>query len=69
MTTLQEIAAAIVMLTRAGAVFRFIFCMVRLSGSEEQAGMYKKRAKNTVIFYILAELAWQLKDLLLSYYK
>ena len=29
---------------------------------------YKKRARNTVIFYIIAESIWQIKDLILYYY-
>jgi len=29
---------------------------------------YKKRARNTVIFYVIAESIWQIKDLILYYY-
>lgn len=60
---------AIIMLVRIGAVARFIYCMVRLQAAEEQAAQYKKRAKNTVIFYIIAESIWQIKDLILFYYQ
>lgn len=42
--------------------------MIRLSGAEEEQTQYKKRAKNTVIFYVLAECIWQIKDLALYYY-
>ena len=41
--------------------------MVRLASAEEQA-QYKKRARNTVIFYVIAESIWQIKDLILYYY-
>ena len=51
-----------------GAVARFIYCLVRLTAAEEQAAQYKKRARNTVIFYIIAESIWQIKDLILYYY-
>jgi flagellar basal body-associated protein FliL len=66
---MEDISMAIIMLVRIGAVARFIYCMVRLQAAEEQAAQYKKRAKNTVIFYIIAESIWQIKDLILFYYQ
>lgn len=69
MVTMDDISTAIIMLVRLGAVARFIYCMVRLTAAEEQAAQYKKRARNTVVFYIIAESIWQLKDLILYYYK
>ena len=36
--------------------------------NEEEAGMYKKRARNTVVFYVIAESIWQIKELVLGYY-
>ena len=68
MVTMDDISNAIILLIRVGAVARFIYCMIRLAGAEEQAEQYKKRAKNTIIFYIIAELIWQIKDLVLFYY-
>ena len=65
MVTMDDLSKAIILLVRVGAVARFIYCMVRL---EEQAAQYKKRARNTVIFYIIAESIWQIKDLILYYY-
>jgi hypothetical protein len=69
MDLIDEISKAIIMLIRVGCVARFIYCMIRLSAAEEEAAQYKKRAKNTVIFYIIAESVWQIKDLILYYYK
>lgn len=51
-----------------GAGFRFVYCMVRLESAEEEATQYRKRAKNTVLFYIIAESIWQIKDIILYYY-
>ena len=68
MVTMDDISIAIISLIRIGAVARFIYCMVRLSAAEEEAAQYKKRAKNTIIFYIIAESIWQIKDLVLYYY-
>lgn len=61
-------ADTIVMLIRAGAVFRVIYCLVRMGMNEEEAGMYKKRARNAVVFYVIAECVWQLKELVVGYY-
>ena len=69
MVTMDEISRAIIALVRIGAVVRFIYCMVRLQAAEEQTAQYKKRAKNTVLFYIIAESVWQIKELVLFYYK
>ena len=68
MVTMDDTSIAIISLIRIGAVARFIYCMVRLSAAEEEATQYKKRAKNTVIFYVIAESIWQIKDLVLYYY-
>lgn len=69
MVTMDDISTAIIMLVRIGTAARFIYCMVRLQAAEEQAAQYKKRVRNAVIFYIIAESIWQLKDLMLYYYK
>ena len=63
MVTMDDISNAIILLVRVGAVARFIYCLVRLTAAEEQAAQYKKRARNTVIFYIIAESIWQIKDI------
>ena len=64
----DDISNAIILLVRVGAVARFVYCLVRLTAAEEQAAQYKKRARNTVIFYIITESIWQIKDLILYYY-
>lgn len=66
--TLDDISMAVISLIRAGAVFRFLYCMVRLQGAEEEQVQYHKRAKNTVLFYIIAESIWQIKDIVMYYY-
>ena len=68
MITLDDISMAVIVLIRAGAVFRFIYCMVRLQGAEEEQAQYKKRAKNTVMFYVMAECIWQIKEIVFDYY-
>ena len=68
MVTMDDISKAIIILIRLGAVARFVYCMIRLSAAEEEQTQYKKRAKNTVVFYVLAECIWQIKDLVIYYY-
>lgn len=68
MVTIDEISKAAIALIRLGAVFRFIYCMVRLEGAEEEQMQYRKRAKNTVLFYVLAESVWQIKEIIFYYY-
>ena len=68
MITLDDTSMAVIVLIRAGAVFRFIYCMVRLQGAEEEQAQYKKRVKNTVMFYVMAECIWQIKEIVFYYY-
>ena len=65
---MDDISKAIIALVRIGAVARFIYCMIRLESAEDQAAQYKKRMINTIVFYIIAESIWQIKDLILYYY-
>lgn len=68
MELIKEMADAFVMLIRVGAGLRVVYCFIRMGASEDESAMYKKRAKNTLVFYILAESIWQIKDLVLGYY-
>lgn len=68
MVTLDDISLTIISLVRVGAVFRFIYCMVRMGATEDELTMYQKRVKNTIIFYICAESVWQIKDIVMYYF-
>lgn len=68
MITLDDISMAVIAVIRLGAVFRFVYCMVLLQGAEEEQAQFKKRARNTVIFYIIAESIWQIKELIFFYF-
>jgi len=67
--TIDNITSALIWLVRLGVVARFIFCMVKIMGVDEEGAKYKKRAINAVIFCVLAESVWILKDLALHYYR
>lgn len=68
MELVKEMADAFTMLIRVGAVLRVAYCFIRIGASEDESAMYKKRVKNTVMFYIFAESIWQIKELVLAYY-
>ncbi|ADL06072.1 hypothetical protein [Lacrimispora saccharolytica] len=68
MITLDDISTAVISLIRLGAVFRFIYCMICLQSAEEEQARYRKRAKNTVVFYVIAECIWQIKEIVFYYY-
>ena len=63
-----EIANALIWVIRAGTAFRVTYCMFRLISTEDEAGQYKKRARNVVVFYVLAESIWQVQDVILVYF-
>jgi len=65
---IDQISNAVLILIRAGAVCRIAYCFLRLVTAEEESVQYKKRIRNTFIFYILAESAFVLKDIFLNYY-
>lgn len=68
MERVQEMADAFVLLIRVGAVMRLVYCFIHIGIDEDQSASYKKRMKHVVIFYVLAESIWQLKDIIMSYY-
>lgn len=68
MVTVDDITIAVIILVRIGVIARFIFCMVKLTGADEDGAKYKMRAKNAIIFYIIAESCFQLRDIVMFYY-
>ena len=68
MQYIDDISMAVLILIRAGAAFRVIFSLIRLMTAEEEAAQYKKRIRNTIVFYIVAELVFVVKDLIIHYF-
>jgi len=66
---IDDISNALITLVRVGVIARFIFCMIKIAGTDEEISRYKKRAVNAVIFFIISECVWILKDVALYYYK
>jgi len=68
MDLIDNISAALIILIRAGVVFRVAFCFFRMITVEDEAPQYKKRLKNVLFFYVLAELVFVIKNVVLTYY-
>ncbi len=68
MDTLKELSLAIIWLIRMGAIVRTIYCFIRMAGNDEEIGVYTKRIKNVILFYIFSESVWQLRDIIISYF-
>jgi len=68
MSLITDIAKVVIWLIRLGAIFRLAYCCFRLVTNEEEAQSFKVRIKNVLVFYIIAECIFQLKDLILWYY-
>ena len=68
MDLIKQMTDAFIILIRTGAVFRVVYCLVRMGINEDESATYKKRARNAVVFYVIAESVWQLKEIVLGYY-
>ena len=68
MDVIKELADAFLVLIRAGTVMRVVYSFVMLSSNEDEEKSYKKKIKNVIIFYILAEMSFATKDLMFDYY-
>ena len=68
MQYIDDISNAVLILIRAGAVCRVVFCFIRMMTADEEATQLKKRIRNTIIFYIVAELVFILKALIIQYF-
>lgn len=69
MDLVKEMADYFIYLIPIAAGVRILHCIVRMNANQEEATMYLKRIKNTVIFSVFAVVIWELKDIALSYYQ
>jgi hypothetical protein len=68
MQMIDEVSKAVIWLIRCGTAFRLCYCLFRMISADDESAMYKKRAKNTVVFYIIAESVWVIKAVIMNYY-
>lgn len=51
-----------------GVTFRVIYCLIKMMYSEDEFQMYKKRMINIIIFGVLAEVLFVIKDVIIRYF-
>ena len=54
---------------RTGVILRFTICMISMQKADDEMEMIKKRTINLIVFYIIAESIFQVKDILFYYFK
>ncbi len=68
MQMIDEVSQVIIWLIRAGAAFRVCYSFFRMIATSDETAMYQKRIRNVLVFYVLAESIWIIKNLILEYY-
>ena len=68
MEIIKELSDAFLVLIRAGTLMRIVYSFVMMSSNEDDEKSYKKKIRNVLIFYILAELSYVIKDIMFDYY-
>ncbi|GHU90899.1 hypothetical protein FACS1894202_11470 [Clostridia bacterium] len=68
MSTLNELIAVLMNVIRISAAGSIVFAFIRIMATEDEQGKYKKRIRNTLVFYIITECVFQIKDLAIFYF-
>lgn len=68
MDRVSELSSAVLILIRVGVVVRVTYIFFGMIHNEDEVGAGKKRIKNILKFYVLAESIFILKEIILSYY-
>jgi hypothetical protein len=68
MDIVEDLALLFIVLIRSGSALRIVYCFISMMSDEDQAVTYKKRIKNTIVFYIMAESVYIIRDLAMHYY-
>ena len=53
---------------RTGVILRFTVCMISMQKADDEMEGIKKRIVNLIVFYIIAESIFQIKDILFYYF-
>ncbi len=69
MNLIKELSDAFLIVIRVGVVLRIVYCFVLMGANEEDEKAYKKKIRNIIIFYILAESCYTIKDIIFVYYR
>lgn len=70
MDTINGLITALKALIRIGIICRVIFCLVRIITNNDDNGVTenKQKIKHALIFLVLSECVWIIRDLVFEYY-
>ena len=64
---IDELSKIMIGIIRTGVILRFTVCMISLQRADDEVEGVKKRIINLIVFYIIAESIFQIKDILFFY--
>ena len=65
---IDELSKIMIGIIRTGVILRFTVCMISMQKADDEMERIKKRIINLIVFYIIAESIFQLKDILFLYF-
>lgn len=70
MQTMREIILLLQVVIRIGVICRVVICLLKICANNDDGGVgeNKQKIKNAIIFLIMSECVWIVKDVVFSYY-
>lgn len=70
MQTMREIILVLQVVIRIGVICRVVICLLKICTNNDDGGVgeNKQKIKNAIIFLIMSECVWVVKDVVFSYY-
>lgn len=68
MNTMMDIVGLLAILIRIGVICRVVICLLKINLGGDDGGENKQKIKNALIFLVISECVWVIKDLIFSYY-
>ena len=66
---IDELSKIMIGIIRTGVILRFTICMISMQKADDEVEGIKKRIVNLIVFYIIAESIFQVRDILFYYFK
>ncbi len=66
---IDELSKIMIGIIRTGVILRFTICMISMQKADDEMEGIKKRIVNLIVFYIIAESIFQIRDILFYYFK
>ncbi len=65
---IDELSKIMIGIIRTGVILRFTVCMIGMQKADDEVEGIKKRIINLIVFYIISESIFQIKDILFYYF-